>query len=361
MVISKISPNSRCDVFKPQMATKEAKEVTLDSVSAVSLMTQNVSSTLLLGHALEKDQPPLLHSLLQSAEFARDVGWELVPRLLPLLPESQECLLDVATLANPREIALKVAEILEEMGLPSSGSETSSSAGYDSDLSEAVGEASNASNDQDKVGDLKRFQVLLRMLCVLHPRIGTKRPSPLLLTSITGILKAFAVVCEAPAAVRAVLLFVTVSMACHAPLTPAGHARLVLFATDHDHDLWKLIEPLLNPVSERTQEIILLLRSFLTRIVAIHLGSMRSSGKSPPFAWANRFIAVRQQSIPSAFRFRSLRDPGERDAFKDRDAIANNILVCEHCDQSFAYIADPGGRKLLKNVSQCLGKKLRRI
>src|SRR5438552_747125 len=61
------------------------------------------------------DRLPVLHDiLLQDADLADRIGWDLVATLLPLLPESEECLMTVARLGNPRETVLKVSIALRE-------------------------------------------------------------------------------------------------------------------------------------------------------------------------------------------------------------------------------------------------------
>ena len=55
---------------------------------------------------------PLFHSLLQDESLASNIGWDLAHMVLPMLPQSRECLNDVARLGNPREVILGVCDAL---------------------------------------------------------------------------------------------------------------------------------------------------------------------------------------------------------------------------------------------------------
>ena len=66
----------------------------------------------LLEYNLTVEQLPTLHDILQDTTLTANIGWDLVHLLLPFLPASQQCLQDVARLGNPREVVLKVTELL---------------------------------------------------------------------------------------------------------------------------------------------------------------------------------------------------------------------------------------------------------
>lgn len=67
----------------------------------------------ILEYNLSVSQLPVLHDVLQDTTLTTNIGWDLVHLLIPLLPASTSCLQDVARLGNPREVVLKVTEILE--------------------------------------------------------------------------------------------------------------------------------------------------------------------------------------------------------------------------------------------------------
>ncbi|KAL9630579.1 MAG: hypothetical protein Q9164_006340 [Protoblastenia rupestris] len=75
--------------------------------------TDYLSYLTILEYNLTKEQLPTLHDVLQDTTLTANIGWDLVHLLLPLLPQSQSCLQDVASLGNPREVVLKVTELLE--------------------------------------------------------------------------------------------------------------------------------------------------------------------------------------------------------------------------------------------------------
>ena len=58
------------------------------------------------------DSLPILHQVLQDEKLTTNIGWDLVHLLVPLLPQSSQCLQDIARLGNPREVILKVTESL---------------------------------------------------------------------------------------------------------------------------------------------------------------------------------------------------------------------------------------------------------
>ncbi|TKA63270.1 hypothetical protein B0A55_10211, partial [Friedmanniomyces simplex] len=61
---------------------------------------------------LNPENLPILHKVLQDETLAINIGWDLVHLLVPFLPESEQCLQDIARLGNPREVILKVTESL---------------------------------------------------------------------------------------------------------------------------------------------------------------------------------------------------------------------------------------------------------
>lgn len=70
----------------------------------------------ILEYNLTADELPTLHGILQDSLLTANIGWDLVHLLLPLLPASRDCLEDVARLGNPREVVLKVTELLQDLG-----------------------------------------------------------------------------------------------------------------------------------------------------------------------------------------------------------------------------------------------------
>ncbi|KAL9033719.1 MAG: hypothetical protein Q9180_005799, partial [Flavoplaca navasiana] len=87
-------------------------------IKALPPAVDYLSYLTILEYNLTLEQLPLLHDILQDTTLTANIGWDLVHLLLPLLPESQSCLQDVARLGNPREVILKVTELLEALNAP---------------------------------------------------------------------------------------------------------------------------------------------------------------------------------------------------------------------------------------------------
>lgn len=152
-----------------------------------------------LEYQLTPDRLPLLHKILQHEDLTINIGWDLVHLLIPLLPASEACLLDIARLGNPREVVLRVSESLvnlENLKLPNQDENQSVS---DEDDEKAL---SRDEEDEDVTQPeiapeeelpihVVRFNTLISMLAILQSRIKTKYPSRFLATSLDAALKAY--------------------------------------------------------------------------------------------------------------------------------------------------------------------------
>lgn len=85
-------------------------------LQALPPATDYLTYLTILEYNLTADELPTLHGILQDTTLTANIGWDLVHLLLPLLPASRECLDDVARLGNPREVVLKVTELLQDLG-----------------------------------------------------------------------------------------------------------------------------------------------------------------------------------------------------------------------------------------------------
>jgi len=132
---------------------------------------------------LTKETLPTLVTVLQDEELTRNIGWDLINTLLPLLPESQTALDVVVKLGNPREVVLKVTEALRLLDF---GDEEASG--------DENGEDPSTSKQQEKgeeVLSIMQMKALLSMLPGLHARLNTKTPSRFLSTTLQAVLAAF--------------------------------------------------------------------------------------------------------------------------------------------------------------------------
>jgi Uncharacterised protein family, YAP/Alf4/glomulin len=150
----------------PQEPLWELRPPKMDMMTYLTYVEQNIS----------KEKLPVLLEVLQNdTDLADAIGWDLVNTLLPLLPESEACLLAVAKLGNPKEVVLKVSECLRSI---------------DFDFEDDVENHTSPKDEQPPPLPLpvQQFQVLLYMLAILHPRIIAKFPSRFLSSSLQAIL-----------------------------------------------------------------------------------------------------------------------------------------------------------------------------
>ncbi|KAH6969699.1 hypothetical protein HG530_014009 [Fusarium avenaceum] len=131
----------------------ESKPPATDTFTYLTIIEANLSPEIL----------PALHEVLEDAELTADIGWDLVEMLISV-PGSQNCLETIARLGNPREVILKVVEVLES----------------NSESSEA-GDASASAN----------FITLVGMLGILHRRLQVKAPSRFLHTTLQTVYQAY--------------------------------------------------------------------------------------------------------------------------------------------------------------------------
>lgn len=162
-------------------------------IKALPPATDYISYLTLVEHNISKEQLPILHNVLQDTTLTINIGWDLVHLLLPLLPESEACLRDVARLGNPREVVLKVTELLEEIGREEEEDEDDEQADQEDANIVEEGADSHAATSSKTLPPSKstRFSTLLSLLSILHPRIKTKYPSRFLSTSLQAILSAY--------------------------------------------------------------------------------------------------------------------------------------------------------------------------
>ena len=81
-------------------------------IEALPPATDYLSYLTIIEYNLNPEALPTLHQVLQDTKLTTNIGWDLVHLLVPLLPNSNECLQDIARLGNPREVILKVTESL---------------------------------------------------------------------------------------------------------------------------------------------------------------------------------------------------------------------------------------------------------
>ncbi|OJJ97159.1 hypothetical protein ASPACDRAFT_32823 [Aspergillus aculeatus ATCC 16872] len=170
-------------------------------IQALPPATDYLTYLTLLEYQLTPARLPTLHTLLQDEVLTTNIGWDLVQLLVPMLPESLDCLHDIARLGNPREVILRVSDALmklqpaedenDEAEWTHAGSESPLLHGESSQ--DVNSESEPRSDDETKPlpRHILQFNALVSMLSVLHSRIQTKSPSRFLATSLQALLEAY--------------------------------------------------------------------------------------------------------------------------------------------------------------------------
>ncbi|KAL1965758.1 hypothetical protein VTN77DRAFT_5258 [Rasamsonia byssochlamydoides] len=164
-------------------------------VKALPPATDYLTYLTLLEYQLTPARLPTLHRLLQDETLTTNIGWDLVQLLLPMLPQSQECLQDVARLGNPREVILRVSDALMKLEPQEEEEEEEEESQDAKTLEEKVGDIDINKESADGKRPVPRhvlqFNCLVAMLSVLHARIKTKYPSRFIATSLQAALEAY--------------------------------------------------------------------------------------------------------------------------------------------------------------------------
>ncbi|GLA15902.1 hypothetical protein AnigIFM62618_002459 [Aspergillus niger] len=158
-------------------------------IQALPPATDYLTYLTLLEYQLTPARLPILHKLLQDEVLTTNIGWDLVQLLLPMLPQSLDCLHDIARLGNPREVILRVSDALMQLQPEDE----------DDDSDDGAAKADEAPQDATDGGSknaalprhILQFNTLVSMLSVLHSRIQTKSPSRFLATSLQAVLEAY--------------------------------------------------------------------------------------------------------------------------------------------------------------------------
>ncbi|QBZ55506.1 hypothetical protein PoMZ_00404 [Pyricularia oryzae] len=228
--------------------------------------TDNFTYLTIIEKFLSPEILPTLNEILQDASLTQEIGWDLVQNLL-LYPEGDKCLETIARLGNPREVIIKLLEVLE--GHPEDDDDASQIS--DKDASDADPEA------------IRRFIVLLGMLAILHRRIKTKYPSRFLATTLATVQRAY----RPNQLMTASAINLVQSLSGHRrPPLPSRKSSVNVANPDKDGDVSKNApdpeaEQHEDPAETEIQERLLL--SFV-------LGILESYVNATSPAWAQRLI-----------------------------------------------------------------------
>jgi hypothetical protein len=263
-------------------------------------VTDNITYLTFIETNLTLDALPELHNVLQDQELNQAIGWDLVHLLLPLLPASELCLLDVAKLGNPREVVLKVSEslrILELDGLDgqsdSEAPEQENRAIAESSTSAAAAtglKSASPSDEADLPLPILQFRVLLSMLSILHPRIKTKYPSRFLSSTLQALLSTYA---EASThheeMTEDVIKFIKALTGTKRPVLPPRRTSSKVLLQDLSN---AAPDPEATTDAVPDEEMAMqrkLLQSFLTHVLEDYMLGLTSADDIPGMAWSARY------------------------------------------------------------------------
>lgn len=306
----------------PDLHYQMAKPTTRNPlIEALPPATDFLTYLTIVEYNLDKSQLPLFHEILQDADLTANIGWDLVHLLIPLLPDSELCLKDVAHLGNPREVILKVTELLEAIG-NSDREDEESDAADDELLRQGIADVTDPSN---QISSALQFSRLLNMLCILHTRIKTKYPSRFLITSIQALVPAYARLAAFPLADQAVLnFFDRLSESKDPPLSLQDGAVFEDTAVSAP-------DPEAQPGVLSREEMKLqfhLLQSFLTHVLEKFVDALPPLGESSGMAWVDRYLEFRGQDFKILPPLKSPSTLFQNDpSFSDRDLHVRSILV----------------------------------
>ena len=299
-------------------------------IKALPPETDYLTYLTIVEYNLTKERLPSLHTVLQSPDLTINIGWDLVHILLPLLPESHECLEDVAKLGNPREVILKVTELLEGIGCDDldgnnddSGEDAEELEGEDIPVEDGQTAISSDPTPSLSLNALK-FQHLVAMLTTLHPRIKTKFPSRFLATSLQAILPAYIKTLQTSSSTATLLAFIRTIATSTRPRLPPRAGSTVSVDPEPAPDPEASVEP---SGSEEAALQMRLLQSFLTYIIEAWMEGSEAVGQVRGLAWAARFWERSHEDRVLEGRMGVRKEFEESAVLKERDGIAKELTV----------------------------------
>jgi len=292
----------------------EAEENPL--VKALPPDTDYLSYLTIVEYNLSTENLPILHQVLQDEKLTTNIGWDMVHLLVPYLPDSDQCLQDIARLGNPREVILKVTESLRliEYDIPEEDPEETTDAIVGATDSRVRADSSTYPTKTAPTEDGARrpgssqmvelppplplatnqFTALLSMLAILHPRIKTKYPSRFLSTTLQAILASFSnAATHREEMVLAIVKTVKAMTGIRRPTLPSRKSSGML-ANVLNTTARSAADPEATTAGEMSAEEsklqTKLLQSFVTHVVEEYMLHLTSDTDVPGMAWCSRVM-----------------------------------------------------------------------
>ena len=304
-------------------------------IKALPPETDYLSYLTIVEYNINEEQLPTLHQILQDTTLTTNIGWDLVHLLLPLLPHSKLCLQDVARLGNPREVVLKVTELLEKLGSRDDDEDDPQSEDLEDnadtrDANSVDGEAQNGTARTQTSSIEVQFCALIIMLQTLLPRIKTRYPSRFLSTSLQALLPAYAKISAEEQATETVILFIKALSGTSRPKLPP-RASSTSVSSQKNENPQSAPDPEGNdgPVGLEEENLQKrLLQAFLTFVFEAYMTALPLIEDVPGMAWCSRIQEYRKPDsiIPGRRTFTELFDSGQG-YLHNRDAIVGQFTV----------------------------------
>ena len=263
---------------------KESRPPATDRFTYLTIIDKSMSPEIL----------PTLQEILEDVELTGDIGWDLVEMLISV-PGSEACLESIARLGNPREVILKVLQVMET----------------------TTGEGENGS-----VGN-KYFVTLCGMLGILHKRLQVKVPSRFLHTTLDTVYRSYdPTSAESTAAIISLLQSLS---AQKRPPLPSRQSSTVLGTPLHTSDGTNSApDPEADKADEPNAEehdiMEHLLRCFITCVIEAYVNSNN-------LEWAARLLEYTHPNRIVPGKKTMMQAFNEEDELRAKDALVGQLVV----------------------------------
>lgn len=268
---------------------------------------------------------PALHEILEDVELTNDIGWDMVEMLISV-PGSEDCLESIARLGNPREVILKVLEVMDKR---CSGGAQANDDEDEGKEEEEEGEDGQMTGEIGKVQDPlahKHFVTLCGMLGILHKRLQVKAPSRFLHTTLETVSRCYDAT-DASSTAAVIALVQSLARRTRPPL-PTRKSSTKLDTPFQDSDPAKTAP---DPEGEGAgqanegehQSITRLLQSFMTCVIEAYVNSngLEWASRMLEYTYPERIVPGRQ-TMMQAFK--------ETDELQSRDALVGQLVVSQY-------------------------------
>ncbi|OLN81562.1 hypothetical protein CCHL11_05563 [Colletotrichum chlorophyti] len=274
-------PIAVADKPKGLQALRESKPPATDTFTYLTI----------IGEVLSPEILPELNDILQDAQLTQDIGWDLVEMLVPV-QGSEKCLETIAQLGNPREVILKVLEVLEKT-------------------------VDDATDEEDDPETTATFVHLVGMLSILHKRLNVARPSRFVHTTLQSVYRTYHP--RNPEMTAAVIALIRSLSGDKRPPLPTRQSSNKLDTPFKDSDPTKHAP---DPEAGKTAQLAptepattkRLLQSFITCIIEAYVNCTSMEWASRLLEFYNPERVVVRKSVLRAFK-------------EDPDLLARDALV----------------------------------